>query len=205
MRTQNQSRIEERIIKAEYGTVFVTSDFTDIASFDSANRVLNRLVSYERLKRVMRGIYYKPKYNSILNEYIAPTPDNVAKAIARNYGWDIAPSGEVAMNMLGISTQVPTVWSYVCNGAYREYSYGNILLKFQKTTGKEISNYSYNTVLVIQALKAYGKTNINDKVISKISRKLSQKDKQIMLAESRTTTAWIYETIKNICNWETIR
>ena len=49
----------------------------------------------------MRGVFYKPKYSKLLDEYIAPSPDAVAHALARNYGWTIFPCGDTALNLLG--------------------------------------------------------------------------------------------------------
>ena len=147
----------------------------------------------------MRGVYYKPEFNSFLGEYVAPNPDDVAKALARNYGWTIVPCGDTALNMLGLSTQLPAVWSYVSDGPYKEYAYDKTSIKFKHTTNKEISKLSYKTALIIQALKTLGKENINDNTLNKISESLNEKEKKQMLAEAKTATSWIYEYIKLIC------
>lgn len=47
------------------------------------------------------------------------------KAIARKYNWTIAPSGNTALNLLGLSTQVPSKWKYVSYG----FSFGNIVIE----------------------------------------------------------------------------
>lgn len=49
----------------------------------------------------------------MLKEYVAADPEVVAKALARNYHWSIAPCGNTALNLLGLSTQVTAVWSYI--------------------------------------------------------------------------------------------
>jgi hypothetical protein len=49
----------------------------------------------------MRGIYDKPRYSNLLQENAVPNPEEVAKAIARNYNWTIAPTGDAALNLLG--------------------------------------------------------------------------------------------------------
>ena len=53
--------------------------------------------------------------------------------------------------------------------------------------------------MIIQALRALGKNNIDTHVITALSAKLTPKEKQTMLNESRYITAWIYEKIKTIC------
>ena len=147
----------------------------------------------------MRGVYENPKFNDFLGEYVKPHPDKVAKALARNYGWTIVPCGETALNMLGLSTQVPAVWLYVSDGNYREYTCGNFVIQFKRTTNKEISKISFKTALVIQAIKALGKDKITGDVIEKIRSLTTDKEKEQMFVEAKYATAWIYDVIKEIC------
>lgn len=195
-----QKQINDAILKKEYGSVFITSDFLDIASFDTVNRSLNRLNEKKIIKRVIRGIYYKPKFSKIVNQYTYVNPNDVAEAIARNFGWKMSAFGLTALNLLGLSTQIPAVWEYVCNGHYREYSFDNITISFKKVSNKEISNYSSATLLVIQAIKAIGKDKITDSDILTIAQRLTYKEKIKMFNEAKTTTAWIYEVIRKIYN-----
>ena len=120
----------------------------------------------------------------------------VAHALARKFGWTIVPCGDTALNMLGLSTQVPAVWLYVSDGTYKEYTYGNTVIRFKRTTNKEISKISYKTALVIQALKALGKENITDEIINQIASVTTGKEKT---AEAKYATSWIYDVIKEIC------
>ena len=142
---------------------------------------------------------YKAEYNEFLQEYVVPNPDKVAHALARNFGWTIVPCGDTALNILGLSTQVPATWSYVSDGTYKEYTYDNTTIKFKRTTNKEISKLSYKTALVVQALKALGKDNIDDAIINKLKNDLTDVEKSTALLEAKTATSWIYEYIKQIC------
>ena len=123
----------------------------------------------------------------------------MAHALARNFGWTIVPCGDTALNLLGLSTQVPAVWLYVSDGTYKEYTYENITIKFKRTTNKEISKLSSKTALVIQAIKALGKENVTDEVVEKIRAVTTDDEKLTMFAEAKYTTAWIYDVIKTIC------
>ncbi|MBE6649084.1 MAG: hypothetical protein E7614_06140 [Ruminococcaceae bacterium] len=191
--------INFRIESMPKGEVFIISDFSDLADDAAIRKVLSRLEEDGKIRRIMRGVYDFPEYNEFLGEYIEPKPDKVAHALARNYGWTIVPCGDTALNMLGLSTQVPAIWLYVSDGTYKEYTYGNTTIKFKRTTNKEISKISYKTALVIQALKALGKENITDDIISKISSTITDDEKATMFAESKYATAWIYDIIKEIC------
>ena len=59
-------QIRKRILAAEDGTTFATSDFADIADSATVRQSLNRLVQAGILQRVLRGIFVKPKFCSTL-------------------------------------------------------------------------------------------------------------------------------------------
>ena len=198
-KTNNLKLIRDRINQSEIGTVYVAIDFVDISDKTNVNAYLARLVDEGLIRRVLRGVYDKPEYNDFLEEYVAPSPDKVANALARNFGWSIVPCGDTALNLLGLSTQVPAAWVYVSDGTYKEYTYDNTTIQFKKTTNKEVSKLSYKTALTVQALKALGKDKIDDAVISRLSKLLTAKEKKTMLEEAKAATSWIYEYIKQIC------
>ena len=191
--------IKKRILEAEDGSVFVTADFADVAENAKIVTSLGRLEDEKIIRRLIRGVYEKPEYNEFLDEYVAPSPDKMAHALARNFGWTVVPCGDTALNLLGLSTQVPAVWLYVSDGTYKEYTYENITIKFKRTTNKEISKVSSKTALVIQAIKALGKESVTDDVIDKIREVTTEDEKTAMFAEAKYATSWIYDVIKIIC------
>lgn len=198
-KTTNQNIIRDKIISAAVGTVFVATDFVDVSDKTSVNTYLTRFEEEGLIRRVLRGVYEKPEYNEFLDEHVAASPDKIAHALARNYGWTIVPCGDTALNLLGLSTQIPAAWVYVSDGTYKEYDYEQITIKFKRTTNKEISKLSYKTALVVQALKALGKENVDDTVIAKLKSTLTEEEKEAMLTEAKAVTSWIYEYIKIIC------
>ena len=136
-------RIRERVLSLEDGTVFVTSDFADIADTSTIRQSLSRLVQSGTLRRILKGVYEKPKYSKLLDEYVAADPEAVATALARSYHWTIAPCGNTALNLLGLSTQVTAVWSYISDGPYKTYEWNSTKLEFKHRTNKEITGLSY--------------------------------------------------------------
>ena len=196
------SLITKRINKFPFGSAFVTSDFTDLAEYETAKKTLARLEKKGTLRRVLRGVYDKPKFSSLLQEYAAPVPDQIAHSIARNYNWIISATGNTALNQLGLSTQVPADWSYISSGPYKEYAFGNVTLTFSHRSNSQMIGMSETTLLLIQALKAIGQGNTSGADIKQIRRRLSYDDCQTILSESRRTFSWIYELIKEICRQE---
>ena len=191
-------QIQERISNAAEGTVFVSSDFADIADTETIRRNLNRLTQAGVIRRILKGIYEKPEYSEMLKEYVAADPEAVAKALARNYHWTIAPCGNTALNLLGLSTQVTAVWSYISDGPYKTYEWNSTKIEFKHRTNKEITGLSYMTALVIQALKTLGKTNVTSETIQTLSSRLSEEDKAVMVREASESTDWVYNAIRQI-------
>ena len=195
-------QIRDRITNAPDGSVFVNSDFADIADSNTIKQSINRLIREGILRRVIRGIFEKPKFSKLLGEFVAADPDAVAKALARCYHWTIAPCGDTALNMLGLSTQVTAVWSYISDGPYKTYEWDKTKIEFKHRTNKEVTGLSSMTILVIQALKTLGKEHVDEKTIRVLSRRLNEKEKAALLAEGAEATDWIYTVIKEICKGE---
>lgn len=191
-------QIRKRIDNADDGAMFIGADFSDIADTETIRRNLNRLVESGALRRVLKGIYDKPKYSELLQEPVAANPDTVARTLARNYHWTIAPDGNTALNLLGLSTQVPAAWIYISDGPYKTYEWNRTKLVFKHRTNKEISGLSPVTALVIQALKALGKEQTTTDIIAKLSQRLSKEDKALLRKEAATSTDWVYDVIRQL-------
>ena len=192
-------QIKNRINDFDSRKVFINNDFLDIAGNETVRRTLNQLVSENKIKRVINGFYYNPIYSELIGEYEAVSIHELALAIARKYNWNIAPYNSTALNLLGLSTQVPTHYKYISSGRYKEYKIGDTVLEFKKVNPGEIANMSLKTATVIQAIKTLGKENITSEVIQKIRENLSEKERIDLMNESKSVPAWVYEVIREIC------
>ena len=193
-------QIRTRIEAATPGDIFIPADFSDLTEARKVTTCLSRLLEDGTLKKVKRGVYMKPRFSKLLDRPVPPREDAVAKAIARNYGWTIVPCGDTALNMLGLSTQIPAVWLYVSDGPYKTYETDGIKFQFKHTDRKnELIGISETAALLIQALRTLGRNNIDSKTIAYLSGKLDSDEKLQILKESKYITAWIYEVIKAIC------
>lgn len=195
----NHEFIETEILNKPSGSVFIASDFIDSTSYDNIRQILSRLENEGKIRRILPGIYDKPLYSQILDQEVAPDINAVAEAIARKNNWSIIPSGNVALNLLGISTQVPAKWEYLSSGDSKDYRIGKTSISFTHRADKELNRMSTKTALVIQAVKALGEENASEGIIAKLASKLSDAEKTRLLTEAKPTTAWIYEIIKKIC------
>lgn len=204
MKSKYAALIRERIDNAEDGEIFINSDFADITNFETIRKNLGRLADKGKIRRITNGIYEKPRYSKLLKEHVAPEPHCIAKAIARSYNWNISPSGNTALNMLNLSTQVPATWSYISDGPYKTYDIDSIKIEFKHRTNKDISNLSSKTILVIEALKFFGEKNIKNKTLKTISKNLTDTETCTMLKEAKNSTKWVYENIQEIARMKNI-
>lgn len=202
MSNSYMEKIRERIMQAPDGSVFVNSDFADITDTNTIKQIISRLIKEGTLRRIIRGVFEKPKYSKLLQEYVAADPNEIANALARCYHWTIAPCGDTALNMLGLSTQVTAVWSYISDGPYKTYEWDKTKIEFKHRTNKEITGLSPTTILVIQALKTLGKENTDSKVIRILSHRLNTEEKAALLREGSEATDWVYNVIREICKGE---
>ncbi|HEM9167510.1 TPA: hypothetical protein U3H31_000226 [Streptococcus agalactiae] len=191
--------ISDKINDFDSHKVFFANDFLDIASNATVRQILKRLADEDKIKRVIDGFYYNPKYSELIGEYEAVSIHELALAIARKYNWNIAPYNSTALNLLGLSTQVPTHYKYISSGRYKEYKIGDTVLEFKKVNPGEIANMSLKTATVIQAIKSLGKENITSEIIQKIRENLTQEERTDLMNESKSVPAWIYEVIREIC------
>ena len=198
-RPKYQAQIEERITGYPFGTAFSASDFLDIADSNSVSQALFRIEKDGEIRRVINGVYDKPAYSQLIQEYGVPRIDKIADALARRFNWRIAPSGDTALNTLHISTQVPNVWEYVSDGPYRDYVIGKTPLKFRHVMPREINGYSDITIMTIQAIRAIGKGNLTQEQVTRFRSAMTDTDRETILKEARTATGWIYKEIKRIC------
>ena len=151
------------------------------------------------IRRIIKGIYCLNKYDKLLSIPILPSTNDVANCLARKHKWIICPTGNAALNMMGLSTQVPGTYIYLSNGPYKQYSIYDIPLIFKRTMNRELSNYSFVTLLLIQCIKALGKDNIDDEVIDTLRYRLSKDNKKRALEETPFVQAWIRRIIVEIC------
>ncbi|HGD6534622.1 TPA: DUF6088 family protein [Streptococcus agalactiae] len=195
-------KISNRINSFEANKVFFANDFLDIASNATVRQILKRLADEDKIKRVIDGFYYNPIYSELIGEYEAVSIHELALAIARKYNWNIAPYSSTALNLLGLSTQVPTHYKYISSGRYKEYKIGDTILEFKKVNPGEIANMSLKTATVIQAIKSLGKENITSEIIQNIRENLTEKERKDLMNESKSVPSWIYEVIREISEGE---
>lgn len=182
------------------GYAFSSSDFIKQFPSDSVDKALSLLAAKKKIRRIARGLYDYPKYSELLAQELSPDIEQVAYALARKFNWKIEVSGNSALNILGLSTQIPAKYLYLSSGPNRTYTLCNqVTLEFKKAALKNIGFKYKESSLIVQALKELGKENINQEIIETIRKNIDKKMYTKILDDTKVTITWIYETIKQIC------
>lgn len=192
------SAIKDYLSQAQEGSLFSINELVNYASYGTTKKILQRMEKNGKIVRVIDGIYSKPKFSKLLNKNVPSSIPDVANKIAEKFAWNIIPSGDIALNMLHLSTQVPACYEYLSNGPYREYEIYGMKLKFKHTTNRLLGGMSSKSALVIQAFKTLGEENITSNVLQTLKEVLTDDEKKALLDECKRVPAWIYEYIKKI-------
>jgi hypothetical protein len=134
-----------------------------------------------------------------LNRELSPDIDQVARALARKFNWRIQPNGPAALNILGLSTQVPGEYVYLSDGPDRNYTVRKTRLLFRHTVVKDAGFRLRESAVIVQALKSLGKERITSRVIAALRKWLDPKICPRLLNDTRTVTGWVYQVIREIC------
>lgn len=180
------------------GGVFTPSDFLDVAARATVDQALSRLAKNGKLRRLARGLYDFPKVHPQLGA-LSPTPDDVAKALARETGSQVQIAGARAANALGLSTQVPAKSTYLTDGPSRRVVLGKRVVDLRHTSPKHLIAPGSAAGTVVQALRHVGAIRAAD-VAQIASRRLSASDKKTLASNAIQAPAWMRPTLVSIAN-----
>lgn len=164
---------------------------------------MSRLSKTKIVERLGRGLYCCPKVNKRLGIAVPPEVDEIADALARQTGSRIALSGATAVNQLGLSTQVPGKPVYLTDGRSHKVKVGNYFIALKHVPPKELPIGNRASATVMQALRHLGKDGVNAKVLCKIQKTLTVRNRSRLLQDARYTTDWIADAIRKIVDIET--
>jgi len=197
---------EDKLVSRIYGTgrgwAFSQADFADLGTRAAIDKSLQRLSAKGTVRRTIRGIYDYPKHSERLGRDLSPDLDQVARALARKFGWRIQATGPAALNLLGLSTQVLGRFAYLSDGPDRVYRVGGQELAFEHTVLKEAGFKHRESSLLVQALRTLGPERIDAATVRKLRAFLDGGLKAKVLRDTRTASGWIRDAILRICREE---
>lgn len=186
----SEIQILNKIKKAKRGSLFFVEDFLNFGNSKAIAKALERLVDKGEISRVARGIYARLEKDPILGP-VKPGAEAIVKAIAKRDKARIVPTGVLALNALGLSTQVPMNVVYLTDGAARRINIGKRRIIFKKASPKNLATIGDISGLAIQALKEIGKDKVTENEERIILEHLKSENKYRLEYDIRLAPEWV--------------
>ena len=184
------THIKTSLNQIPIGQPFAANIFYPFASAENVRQALSRLVKAGEIKRVCRGIFIKPKRNTLAGTGIPPT-EELMESIAAITGETIAIHGAEAARQLQLTTQVPFKPIYYTGGYSRLFKLNNQSVELRHTTPSKLILAGTLPGLVISALSYLGKENVSQSTIEKIQKKIAPKEFEQVLNALQHMPAWM--------------
>ena len=151
------------------------------------------------ITRLSKGIYLYPVIDEELGIFL-PSVERIAKAISKRDKSRIVPKGALAMNRLGLSTQVPMNVIFLTDGITRKINIGKQTITFKHIHPKSLSFQGKITPLAVAALKEIGKDQALPDDLQKIRKALLSEPVETVLSDAYFAPRWITDIILSLLN-----
>jgi len=193
------NKIENEIKRRKRGRIYFADDFTSLGTSEAIKKALLRFEKSGMLVRLAHGIYLYPAMDKKLGLGILfPGVETVAREIARRDKARIVPTGLYALNVMGLSTQVPTNIVFHTDGAPRKIKVYNQLITFKHVVPKNLAYKSELLMLAVSALKEIGEHSVSENQMDTVKKVLSQETKENVLQDINLAPVWIRKKIQQI-------
>lgn len=184
------NQVEMRIKSRPRGTVIFPADFKQIGGVDAVKMALSRLAKENTIVRVAQGVYLYPKVDRELGQ-LSASIEAIAEAIARRDRARIMPTGVLAMQLLGFSTQVPMKTVFLTDGSPRKIQLGRRSITFKRTSPKLLAMKGKITSLVVVGLQELGKEAVTQEVMTLVAAALRRETKEVIAHDILLAPAWV--------------
>ena len=193
------SKIENEIRRRRRGKIYFADDFASFGTSEAIKKTLLRFEKSGMLIRLAHGIYLYPSIDKKLGlGVLYPSVETIAKEIARRDKARIVPTGLYALNVLGLSTQVPTNIVFHTDGANRKILIYNQFITFKQVVPKNLAYKSELFMLVVSALKEIGEHSVTENDVNILKKVLSRESKENILEDIHLAPVWIRKIIHQI-------
>lgn len=152
MKDSISSILEVKINRLKPGQVVLPSDFKELGASTAIRKVLSRLVASGKMERMAQGIYVIPKNDKVFGK-VLPSIEQIAETLAKKEHVIIRPSGQYALNKVGLSNQVPMKLVFLTSGNSKRIQIGKNAIVFKSTTAKKLSMKGNITSLLFLGLE----------------------------------------------------
>ncbi len=167
-----KSHISALIDTANPGQVWVPTDFTQLGNRDAIDKTMQRMVQAGDLRRIDRGLYDRPRINSLTKRPSTPDYRAVVDAIARRDHLRVLVDGMSAANDLGLTNAVPAQVTIHTDTRRRSIHLNNLTIEFKQTAPSRLYWAGRPAMRIVQALRWLKDTLTSDR--SLIQNKLTK-------------------------------
>ncbi len=191
------SKIEQQINRLRKGQIFFSDDFTSKGSSDVVRQTLTRLCKDQKIIRLAQGIYCKPNVETKLGlGVILPSFEEIAGAMAKRDKARIVPTGIHALNVLGLSTQVPMNYVYFTDGFSRHVQMANGRgITFKQIAPRNFAFKNHTAMLITFALRSLKQENVEAEHIQRIHELLQNEPKETIINDLPLMPEWIRKIV----------
>jgi hypothetical protein len=171
--------------------------FQRFGSRDAVDKALSRLVQDGAIKRVIRGVYVRPEVSPILGELSVPLED-AAVALAEAEGARVQVSGETALNLLRLSTQVPAQAVLYTDGASHTLRRGKMTLRLQHVNPKVLVCAGTDAAVFLSALYVLGRDGMTTDVRAKLQQQMTPSVLAELRAKRTQMIGWMRRVVDGL-------
>ena len=150
--------------------------------------------------RVSCGIYCNPRSNKSLGlDCIPPSTEDIAKRVAERDRVEIIPTGDQALNQLGLSSQIPVNAVYITNGARKRIRLTNgRSITFRESNELRLFEFNSNLMmLAVSAIRSIGEDNLTEDIVNRIREIVKTVSPDIYKHDLRLAPVWVRKNLKD--------
>ncbi len=127
---------------------------------------------------------------------VAPSADAIARALVGRDAIRLQPAGAYAVNVLGLSEQVPSRIVFLTDGPARKVNIGKQEIILKRTVPRNMAAAGRKSGTLIEALRYLGEKQVDDQVLSIVRRQLADEDRPILRKDILHAPAWIADLLR---------
>ena len=197
-----KERITDIIKRSEDGTLYFNNSFPE---YDDVyvREILTDLCRQELIVRISQGIYVKPMRSRF--GIVFPAVGDIVKGIAKRDKAKVMPTGNTALNQLGLSEQVPMNSEYITSGSAREIKLGKRTIRLRRSVPKNFEYDGEVMPVLVQAMKAIGQDNLTDEHRGVIRNLMEEfPEENTWQSDLQLAPAWIRKELTNLRKEKTV-
>ena len=200
MKDSTNHSVELKICRFKPGQIFLPSDFKELGSSTAIRKALSRLVEQGHVERMGQGIYVIPTNDKVFGK-VLPSMEQLAEALAKKDHVKIKPSGQYALNKVGLSTQVPMRLVFLTSGNSKRIQIGKNALIFKSSTAKKLSMKGDITSLLFLGLEELNLQKLSQTQMDRIIELIKQEKPENLKYNLRLAPSKVSDfVVKNLLN-----